>query len=102
MPIPAYTAILGGVPVENMTQGINRRPERVLRGDHNQCAARLEYFNSTAAFEKHRTGDFGVDRRCRTAQEMEKSGMSRNADGWWITSAWTERRGAGSDALEPA
>ena len=29
-----------------------------LTGDRNQCQACKEYFNSTHAFDKHRTGDF--------------------------------------------
>lgn len=67
----------------------------VLRGDRNQCAGCGEYFNSTAAFEKHRTGAFGSamgdgtyvmhTRRCRTVAEMGEAGMAKNRDGWWIT-----------------
>jgi hypothetical protein len=57
----------------------------ILRGDHCQCADCLEYFNSTAAFDKHRTGGHGVDRRCRTATEMLLAGMVKNAGGWWLT-----------------
>lgn len=58
-----------------------------LTGDRNQCQGCKEYFNSTFAFEKHRTGDFGKDRRCLTPDEMTAKGMSKNAAGFWISSA---------------
>ena len=49
---------------------------RMLRGDRNQCQGCKEYFNSTGAFEKHRTGKYGVDRRCKTPEEMIEKGLS--------------------------
>ena len=51
----------------------------------NQCGGCSEYFNSTSAFDMHRTGDFGVNRRCMTPQEMEAKKMSKNTDGFWVT-----------------
>ena len=59
---------------------------KALRGDRNQCQGCKEYFNSTGAFEKHRTGQYGVDRRCRTPEEMIAKGFSLNATGYWIAS----------------
>ena len=59
---------------------------KLLRGDRNQCKGCMEYFNSTGAFEKHRTGQHGVDRRCRTPEEMIAKGFSLNAAGYWIAS----------------
>jgi hypothetical protein len=56
-----------------------------LRGDRNQCPACHCYFNSTTAFEKHRTGSYGVDRRCLTVPEMEDKGMVINEAGFWMT-----------------
>lgn len=56
-----------------------------LRGDRNQCQGCKEYFNSTYAFDKHRTGTHGKDRRCLTPDEMTQKGMSKNPDGFWIT-----------------
>jgi hypothetical protein len=66
-----------------------------LSGDRNQCAGCGEYFNSSAAFDKHRTGAFGApmgdgtymqhSRRCRTVAEMQAAGMAKNKDGWWLT-----------------
>ncbi len=59
--------------------------ERMRLTDHRcQCAGCREYFNSTAAFDKHRTGH-GAERRCRTPEEMRAIGMSQNPQGWWVT-----------------
>tara|TARA_R110002126_G_scaffold47789_1_gene133696 strand:- start:450 stop:662 length:213 start_codon:yes stop_codon:yes gene_type:complete len=55
-----------------------------LNGDRNQCQGCKEYFNSTFAFDKHRIGQFGIDRRCMTTEEMEAKGMCVNAHGFWI------------------
>jgi hypothetical protein len=63
------------------------RPHIRLTGDHNQCPGCAELFNSTAAFDRHRTGDYGVNRRCRTVEEMTARGMIKNAGGWWVTAA---------------
>ena len=64
------------------------RNGRALRGDHNECPACLLKFNSTAAFDMHRTGTFGRDRRCMSEAEMLADGMALNADGWWVTKAY--------------
>jgi hypothetical protein len=59
-----------------------------LTGDRNQCQGCKEFFNSTFAFDKHRTGDFGKgERRCLTTDEMEGKGMSKNTAGFWISAA---------------
>lgn len=58
---------------------------RILRGDHCRCSGCNEYFNSTAAFDKHRRGYYGLYRRCLSVDEMLSIGMARNADGWWVT-----------------
>ena len=57
-----------------------------LTGDRNQCRGCKEYFNSSAAFDKHRTGQHGVDRRCMTEAEMFGKGMELNAAGYWVGS----------------
>lgn len=57
----------------------------LLNGDRNQCQGCKKYFNSTRAFNKHRTGEYGKDRRCRTTEEMLAIGMSQKDDGFWIT-----------------
>ncbi len=58
---------------------------RKLAGDRNQCPTCKRYFNSTSAFEKHRTGTIGSDRRCMTVPEMEARGMATNRAGFWMT-----------------
>ena len=58
-----------------------------LRGDRNQCAGCGELFNSTHAFEKHRVGDHGIDRRCLTVAEMDAKRMVKGGDGFWRGSA---------------
>jgi hypothetical protein len=61
-----------------------------LSGDRNQCCGCGQFFNSTFAFEKHRVGEFGKDRRCLTVPQMQAKGMSVNAAGFWISSAMPE------------
>ena len=56
-----------------------------LTGNRNQCQGCKQYFNSTTAFDKHRTGEHGVDRRCMTPEEMTAIGMLVNHAGFWIT-----------------
>jgi hypothetical protein len=55
-----------------------------LRGDRCQCPTCREYFNSTYAFDRHRVGQFGLDRRCLTSAEMLSKGMAKNAAGFWV------------------
>ena len=56
-----------------------------LTGDRNQCPSCGRYFNSTSAFEMHRTGRYGVDRSCLTVSEMEAKSMVINLAGFWMT-----------------
>jgi len=58
----------------------------VLKGDKNQCPSCGELFNSTYAFDTHRHGSFGKDRRCMTLEEMTEKGMAKNDAGFWISS----------------
>lgn len=62
---------------------------KTLRGERNQCQGCKEYLNSNSAFDKHRVGEFGKDRLCRTPDEMTSLGMSLNRDGFWITKPMT-------------
>jgi hypothetical protein len=57
-----------------------------LSGDRNQCSICQQYFNSTGAFDKHRVGKHGPERRCRTNEEMLEAGMVLKTDGFWIGS----------------
>lgn len=50
----------------------------------NQCQACKQYFNSNTAFDFHRIGEHGVDRRCMTVDEMLGRGMEKNKAGYWI------------------
>jgi len=61
-----------------------------LTGDRNQCQGCKAYFNSTFAFDKHRTGEHGKDRCCLTEAEMLAKGMCKNAAGYWISAAMPE------------
>lgn len=56
-----------------------------LTGQRNACPTCKLHFNGNAAFDKHRTGTFGIDRRCMTIDEMTAKGMAQNATGWWVT-----------------
>lgn len=58
-----------------------------LTGDHNQCPGCGQYFNSSFAFDKHRVGEHGRNRCCLPVAEMQAKGMSKNAAGFWISSA---------------
>ncbi len=64
-------------------------PRLGFHTDHCRCSPATggcgEYFNSTFAFDRHRTGQPGLDRRCLTEHEMLAAGMSRNASGYWIS-----------------
>ena len=64
---------------------------RKLNGDHCHCATCGKYFNSTAAFDKHRWGSYLPNtRRCLSVAEMEAKGMCLSASGWWVTRAKTD------------
>ena len=65
---------------------------KTLSGQRNQCQGCFEYFNSNKAFEKHRTGEYGKSRRCRTPEEMLEKGMSLNKAGFWITETYDKYR----------
>lgn len=67
-----------------------------LSGDHNQCQGCKEFFNSTFAFDKHRTGEHGIDRRCLTTAGMQDKGMAIAASGFWVSSLNTNRFAQGT------
>ena len=56
-----------------------------LGPSRNQCQGCKQYFNSQRAFDLHRRGKYGVDRRCLTVDEMTDRGMYVNADGFWVS-----------------
>lgn len=55
-----------------------------LTGDRCQCSACGLFFNSTAAFDKHRDGPM-IQRRCLSDVEMRAKGMAVNARGFWVS-----------------
>ena len=52
------------------------------------CPTCDEYFNSVAAFDKHRTGTYETVRRCLAPDEMTAAGMSVNQRGFWVSQAF--------------
>lgn len=69
------------------------------------CGGCGEVFKSAGGFDKHRVGGWGDaiyksadkksaigytahSRRCMTPDEMVAAGMLKNAQGWWIMSAY--------------
>ena len=72
--------------IDGVCISIFPRKTMKLTGDRNQCRMCGEAFNSTTAFDKHRVGEFGVDRRCRTAVEMREIGMVLRDNGFWVGS----------------
>lgn len=72
-----------------------------LTGSRNQCSGCWRIFTSNSAFDKHRTGAYGVDRRCRTDDEMIAIGMFKGGDGFWRVEAYDgHNRYAESDGEE--
>jgi hypothetical protein len=56
-----------------------------LSGDRNQCRGCGVYFNSVAAFDRHRVGAMDA-RRCLDEGGMMARGMAKNAAGFWVGS----------------
>jgi hypothetical protein len=79
-------ATSGGQPAERAESSPAKIRTLTLRGDHGQCAACREYFNSTHAFDKHRVGRYTpMERRCLNPDEMRAKGMSLSSAGFWIS-----------------
>lgn len=53
--------------------------------DKCQCAVCGMYFNSTYAFDRHRSGEWAA-RQCLSAVELREKGWGINGTGHWITS----------------
>ncbi len=64
-------------------------PNLKIGSDVCYCSSCHEHFNSTFAFDTHRTGQ-PHSRRCLTIDEMLAKGMGKNAHGRWVS----ERRRA--------
>lgn len=77
----------GTVPNDCETSfgGLPKRDESVkLTGHRCQCAACGKYFSRVSVFDKHRTGNFGRDRRCMTTEQMQARGMRELTLGVWV------------------
>ena len=61
-----------------------------LTGNRCQCTACGECFNGTQPFDKHRVGEYGVNRRCLTVAEMAVARFMRNAVGFLCARATAE------------
>lgn len=61
-----------------------------LTGNRCQCTACGEYFNGVQPFDRHRIGQYGIDRRCLAIAEMEAAGFIRNVSGFWCERASEE------------
>lgn len=76
---------------ESKAMPTNTPYSKPLRGDRCQCQGCYEYFNSTAAFDKHRIGKRlrgqVLVRRCLRLDEMRALGMSQNEAGFWVSRA---------------
>lgn len=61
--------------------------DRELKGEMCQCGGCGLYFNSEAAFNKHRVGGYDPpsERRCLTITEMRQIGMDTNSRDLWVT-----------------
>ena len=60
--------------------------QKIISGSMvNQCPSCGEMFKSVDAFDRHRTGRIGVNRRCMSVVEMQHCGMSMNDAGLWVS-----------------
>lgn len=54
-----------------------------LTGARCQCCVCNEVFSSERAFDRHRVGEHGKDRRCLTPPEMVSQNMRQQSTGIW-------------------
>ncbi len=78
-----------------------------LRGNRCICRTCGERFNSAAAFDAHRTGKHNIKainygRRCLLDFEMERKGMTRNEQGFWLTPRKNPRKPSKTPPRTPA
>lgn len=63
--------------------------DQILRGRRCQCTSCGLYFNSNAAFDKHRVGRYSPNERtCLSVDAMGNLGMAKNSDGFWVSSTF--------------
>jgi hypothetical protein len=63
----------------------NGIPKGRLREDRNQCPTCQEFFKSSKAFDQHRVGVIGINRRCLTTAEMQARNFGRTTDAFWCS-----------------
>ena len=82
-------AALAGSHQDHRTTASSSLGTRTARLTGNRCLCRGcgQAFNSLSGFERHRVGDYGVDRRCLAPGDLSAKGWSRNAKGFWSRSA---------------
>jgi hypothetical protein len=73
-----------------------------LTGSRCRCTRCLEAFNSIAAFDEHRVGQYPNERRCLDAATMGAKGMVRNKLGFWITKVRSKHRVKAAPSRIPA
>lgn len=72
------------------------RNRLVRAGTRSECANCEQVFNGVEAFDAHRVGSHGPDRRCLAGEEMSRS-YSQDARGYWTST----RAGAVQPLLAP-
>jgi len=75
-----------GAPVQRKADRTKHRSPKVplsVGSMRNQCGACGLLFGGLTGFDRHRTGAFGVNRRCMAPQELEATGMTQGGDGFW-------------------
>jgi Toprim domain len=70
------------VAQQSITRFTHDPLSRRLIGNRCRCAVCGEYFNSEKAFDQHRVGKYSEERRCKSAHDMEASGMILSETGW--------------------
>lgn len=63
-----------------------------------KCPACKKFFNSIAAFDKHRSGSYTDGRECLDEAGMRAIGMDVNDAGYWVTAKNTMTWAAGESA----
>ena len=66
----------------------------------NQCPTCGEIFNSIYAFDFHRTGEYGKNRRCLQVDEMLQKGMVKNKYHRWVSGSFENARNTMGRFLE--
>lgn len=55
-----------------------------LTGKRCQCSACGRYFKALSTFDRHRSGQHGIDRRCASDEELKAAGLVLSDRGFWV------------------